>query len=816
MDTLLRDLRYSVRALRARPLFTAITVLTLALGIGASTAIFSAVNALLLRPLPIEDVDRLVFGSALREGVDPFGVSFLEYQLYRSEARSLASSALATQHQFNLIGDGEPERLKGALVMASYLPTLGVKPALGRIFTPDEDRQDGPAVALISHALWKRRFGGAANVVGRTLDLEGRSHTVVGVMPPGFDIPYFADVWVPMQLSIDSLPFDQKAALNNEFIARLRPGASLDQASVELKALARRLEDEHPQVRRGWSIGIVPLRRALLGDLQGGPERALLVLAVGVGFLLLICCANVASLLLARGAAREGEIAIRRSLGAGRAVVARQLLTESSVLALLGGVGGLLLACWIRPALAALNPIQAAGLGAHLSDFEIDGRVLAFSLGVTLLTGVLFGLAPALAAGTGRLMSVIKRQEQRGGTSAAATRWLSALVVAEMAVATMLLASGGLVLQSFQRLQAIDLGFRPQRLVTMELSLPRAKYETLRSEVLFMESVLERVRALPGVAAAGISNNTPMQRLTLDSVFEVEGRKPANPSDVPITAHRLVTSGYQEALGVTLLKGRLLDANDREGSLPVAVVSEELARQAWPGEDPIGKRLRRLRGGKPAPWMTVVGLVKDVKEDRLNFRGVRPVWYVPYSQETLARMFLPLNLIVRATTDGAGIVAGIRKIVRSIDPGLPVANPMPMEEQFADLLISDRFGAVLMAALAAAGLLLAALGLYGVMAYSVNQRVGEIGLRMALGAQRRDVRRLIVRKGLRLSCLGLGLGLVGGWILARLIASRLYGVSASAPWTFVAAPLVLTAVALLACWLPAERATRIDPMEALR
>jgi len=542
------------------------------------------------------------------------------------------------------------------------------------------------------------------------------------------------------------------------------------------------------------------------------------MLALGVGFLLLICCANVAGLLLARAAAREGEIAIRRSLGAGRGRLVRQLLTESLLLALFGGSAGMLLAWFIRPVLVTLNPIQAAGLVPYFSDLQIDGRVLAFSICVTLLAGVVFGMAPALAASSERLMSVLKRHEQRTGAGRGARRWLAALIIGEMAVAATLLAGGGLMIQSFQRLSAIELGFRPDGLLTMELPLSPAKYPSRRLEVHFIESVLARVRALPGVAAAGISTNIPLQRgTTLDSVFEVEGRKPDDPNQVPVTAHRMVTAGYPETIGVTLLKGRLLEPGDREGSLPVAVISEELARQAWPGEDPIGKRLRRMRLGVGGPWMTVVGLVKDVKEDRFNFRIARPVWYIPYSQEVFPLAApLPMSLVVRTSGDGAALIPLIRQVVRSIDPDQPVANAMPLREQLADLFMNDRFGAVLMAALAAVGLLLAALGLYGVMAYSVSQRVGEIGLRMALGARSRDVLRLIVGQGVRLVTAGVAIGVMGGWAVSRLLESRLYEVNASDPWTFAGVCLLLAFVALTACWLPARRATRIEPMAALR
>ena len=818
MDTLLLDLRYGLRTLCARPGFTAVAVVTLALGVGANTAVFSAVNALLLRPLPLEDEGRLVAGVTLRQGVDPFGTSFLDYELYSREARTLASTGLATQQQFNLVGDGEPERLVGALMTASYLSTLGVKPALGRVFSADEDRPGGPAVALVSYALWRRRFGGDPAALGSNLDLEGRRVTVIGVMPPGFDIPFAAEVWLPMQISAGALPFDQKITFTNNFVARLRPGVTIEQADVELKALARRLEEEHPQIRRSWSYGVFPLRRALLADLRGEVRRPLLMLALGVAFLLLICCANVAGLLLARAASREGEIAIRRSLGAGRARLVRQLLTESLLLATLGGSAGMLLAYWMRPALVALNPIQAAGLVLYFNDLQVDGRVLAFSLCVTLLSGVAFGLAPALAASSEGLMTVLKRHEQRTGAGTAARRWLAFLVIGEMAIAATLLAGGALVIQSFRRLSAIDLGFRPDGLINLELPLSPAKYQTRRSQVQFLENVLERARALPGAASAGVSTNIPMQRgPTLASVFEVEGRKPVDQSQVPVTAHRMVTAGYAETLGLTLLKGRFFEPGDREGSLPVAVVSEELARQAWPGEDPIGKRVRRMRGSVAGPWLTVVGLVKDVKEDRFNFRIARPVWYIPYSQEVFPlAVQLPMNLLVRTTGESAALIPQIREAVRSIDPDQPVANVMPVREQLADLLLSDRFGAVLMAALAAVGLLLAALGLYGVMAYSVSQRVGEIGLRMALGAKSRDVLQLIVGQGVRLVAAGLILGVLGGWIVSRLLASRLYELDASDPRTFAAVGVLLAVVALLACWLPARRATRIDPMSALR
>jgi len=818
MHSLWQDVRYGLRTFRARPGFTAVVVITLALGIGANTAIFSAFNALLLRPLPVADVDRLVFGMALREGFDPFGTSFLDYALYRDESRSLASSGLATQRQFHLMREGEPERVVAAAVTASYLTTLGVKPVAGRLFTADEDRPGGPAVALVGHALWQRLFASDPAPIGRAIDLDGTPYTIVGVLPPAFDAPFSSELWVPMQVSIEALPFDQRAATAHEFVARLKPAVSLQQADAELKQLARRLEQEHPQIRRGWSFGLVPLRRQYLADLDGRAERLLLALGVAVGFLLLICCANVASLLLARGVSRETEIAIRRSLGAGRSRIVQQLLTESLLLTFAGGGAGVLLAFWLLPAIGALTPIQAAALGPWLTDFRIDGRVLFFSLGITLSTGTLFGLAPALkAAGSNGLISTIKRAEHHAGAGKERRRSLSALVVGEMALAATLLVGGGLVAQSFHRLQSIDLGFHPDGLLTMELPLSPARYPALHHQVDFIDQVLQRVRALPGVLAAGITTNVPMQRgTTMDSIFEVEGRAPLRPSEVPITAHRLVSPGYAEALGVTLLEGRLLDADDHGRALPVVVVSEELVRQSWPGEDPIGKRLRRVRAGQRGPWMTVVGVVKDVKEDRFNFRVARPVWYVPYAQQPFPPPPLPLNLVVRTNGNWGDVAASVRAAVRAVDGSQPIANVMPLRQQLTDVLIGERFSAVLMGALAAMGLLLAALGLYGVIAYSVGQRTGEIGLRMALGACPRDILGLVIGEGAWMVGAGLALGAAGGWALTRLLEANLYGISSADPATFVYVAVVLCSVALLACFVPARRASRIEPMAALR
>jgi putative ABC transport system permease protein len=814
MQTLWQDLRYGVRMLLKQPGFTLIAVAALALSIGANAAAFSAVNTLLLRPLPLKDLDRLVFSVTLREGFDPFGSSLLEFQAYQQRSHSFTSIGAGKQRSFNLTGRGEPERLRGASIMADYLKTLGVKPVLGRGFSTQEDRPGGAAVALISYGFWQSHFGGNTTVVGQMLNLEGRTYTIIGVMPPGFDLPAAADIWVPLQTTIDSLPFMDRAAFGCEIVARLRAGISLEQADAESKSIARQLEQEFPQVRRGWSVKLVWLRQQLLGDYAGRVNKALVALMGGVGFLLLICCANVANLQLARGITRTRELALRRALGASRLRLVRQLLTESMLLALLGGVGGLLLAHWIVPLLASINPIQGISLAGFFNNFKIDGRVLSFALVVTLATGVIFGLVPAVkGAGEHEVMPSLKEGDQRSA-SAPGHGWLNVLIVAEIAMAMMLLVGGGLIVRSFNRLQHVDLGFRPDHLLTMKMILPESKYSEHRQRVAFVDQVLERVKNLPGVISAGTTTNIPLEReIEYDSVFSVEGRPPPNPNDVPITSHRLVSPDYLKTLGVTLITGRLIDETDRAGKPPVVVISEELARQAWPGEDPLGRRIKRIRAGQDFPWMTVIGVVKNVKEDLFNYRVNRPVWYVPYAQ---FENNFPVNLVVRTSGDPASVTAAVREAIHAVDPDQPVSNVMTMDKNLAGVLVTERFSAILMSVLAASGLLLAALGLYGVMAYSVSQRTVEIGLRVALGAQRVHVLQLILGEGAKLTLLGVAIGLAAAWALTRLLASLLFEVNATDPATFVSISLLLVSIALIACFLPARRALSVDPMIALR
>lgn len=814
VETLVQDTRFGLRMLRKNPGFTVVAVLTLALGIGANTAIFSAVNSVFLRPLPLNDGDRVIFVVSLREGFDPFGTSLLEYSAFKDRSHSLSSIGLASTRSFNVTGRGEPERIQGAAILANYFSTLGVQPVIGRSFTPEEDSPGGPAVALVSHGLWQRRFGGDPNVLGQSLNLEGRRTTIVGVLPSAFDLPNEAEIWIPLQTNLEALPLPDRAAHAYEVVARLKPGVTLQQSDSDLKGIARELEQEFPQVRRGWSVETVFLRQELIGDIDGELKKALFALVGAVGFVLLICCANVAGLLLARGVVREREIALRLALGAPRSRIVRQLLTECLLLALLGGSAGLLVARSILPLLNSLNPIQTAGFGGVLLGIRIDGHVMGFVACITLFTAVLCALTPLAKTGSADLAPLIKDGGQRGGTGSAGRRWLATLVVAEIAIAVPLLAGAGLMIQSFQHLQQIQLGFRPDRLLTMHMDLSPFHYREYPQRIAFADRVIERLKSVPGIASAGITTNMPLtQFISYDAVFNVEGHPPANPSDVPITAHRLVTPEYLQTLGVTLIKGRLLTEQDRANTQLVAVISEELARQGWHGEDPLGKHIKRINAGQSFPWLTVVGVVKDVKEDRFNFRLNRPVWYLPYAQYENTQ---PLDLVVRANGDPSSLTAAIVEAVHSVDPDQPVSNVETMQAELAGVVGTDRFGALLMGALAVLGLTLAMIGLYGVMAYSVSKQTREIGLHVALGAHPPEILKMILGRGAKLVALGLGLGLIGAFLLTRYLSGVLYGTRPGDPLIFAMVSLLLATVGMAACYFPARKATRVDPMVALR
>jgi putative ABC transport system permease protein len=812
MDALRDDLRQAARVLRQAPGVSTLAILTLAVGIGAAAAVYSAVAALLLRPLPVPDIDRVGFGVALREGFDPFGTSVLDYEALR-HLPELSAVGVASPRFANLVGDGEPERVHAAAVSASYFETLQIQPAAGRRFTSADDSPSGGSVAIVSHTLARRRFAGRTDVVGQTLTTDEGVMTVVGVMPPGFDQPARTELWVPARLDVAAMPLDRRAAHTLQLVARLRGAATLETINARVRTVADALARDYPQFLRGWTYELVPLRRELLGDIDGRGERGLTMLAAMVGLLLAICCANVGALLLVRSIARRGEMTVRLALGAGRLRLLRLVTTESVVLALLAGVLGLLLASWMVPALAALQPIQAAALGEFLTDFRIDWRVVAFSFTVSLASAVVFGAAPAAAAlrPTDDVALALRRRSLRQTIDRSSRRTLGAIVIAEVAIAASLLIIGGLSVQSFQRLMRIDLGFRPDGLLTTEIA-PGAAYSTMPERIALAERLLAAARAIPGVVAAGFTTNLPLDDPSFDAQFTVEGQPPATPGNVPITANRLVTPGYMETLGVRLLRGRFIDEHDRAGALPVVVVTEQFAREAWPGgEDPIGRRVRR--GGpqqRQFPWLTVVGLIADTKEDEFNFRANRPAWYLPYAQSDTG---VPIKLAVRGE---AALSGTLRAALRAADRGQPFSAIMPLTSSVENVMRRDRFSAVLFLALASIGLVFAVSGLYAVIAYSVSQRRAELGLRVALGASRSGIIRLVMREGGLLIAAGLAAGLAGARTLALAFAPTLYGIQPGDTVTFATTTIVLAVAGFLACYVPARRAGSLDPARTLR
>jgi putative ABC transport system permease protein len=811
----MNDFKLALRQLRKSPGFTAVAITTLGIGFGASTVVFSALNALLLRPLPVEKPHELVSGYAIRDGVGPYMTSLLEYVTYRERSHSFTRSGIGTQRLFNLVEAGEPRQVQGAAVTVDYFTTLGVKAVAGRLFRAEEGRPNAAPVAAISYELWQRLFGGAPTIIGRAVTFEDGTYTVVGVLPSGFNMPFAADVWVPLQLNIETLPLEQRAQRGYDFVARLQTGVSLSEADLELKRIGRSLEQDYPQLQRGWSYKLISLRQDLIGDLEGRTRKALFALAAAVGLVLLICCVNLANLLLARGIARQREISIRFALGAAPFQIARQFLTETLLLALLGGVLGLVLAYWLAPVLGVLSPIQAVSFASFLRDFRIDLHVLVFATVVSVLTAMIVGFVPVLKAIRSHdLVTGIKRGEQRVGGDFTGRRLLDLLVVAEIAIAATLLVPGALIVQSFQSLQRVELGFRPENLLITELALSPNRYHEHSQRLSFADQVLGRVKALPGGVSASMTTNYPLQLFDSASSYTVEGRELMPVNSVPATIHRLVTHDYFKTLGATVLKDRAVNEQDTAKSMPVAVVNEELARQAWPGENPIGKRVRRCGPNETRfPWMTVVGVVKNIKEDRFNFRTDRPAWYLPYAHQESSN---PLQLIVRTAQRQPDLPVAIRNAIHSIDPNQPVAATTSMTAYLAEVLMRDRFGAILMGSLAAIGLILAAIGLYGVMAYAVGQRTGEIGLRIALGAGSGHVLSLVLGHGLRLVAAGLITGLFGAYALTRGFSATLYQISPTDHVTFAVVAVLLTVSALLACYVPTRTALTIDPAVALR
>jgi putative ABC transport system permease protein len=801
----LQDLRYGARALGRKPGFAAVVILMLGVGIAANTATFSVVNGVLLRPLPFVDAERLLtaWEVSRSQEVNRQLVSAPNFLDWRDRSRSLEQlAAFRSSLSYNMTGGDQPVRVSVTIASASLFPLLGVPAALGRTFAGEEDRPGRDQVALVSHELWQRHFGGDPDIIGRTLALHDTVRTVVGVMPPDFQFPLHpgeqADVWIP--LALDTRETDRQRDYRSlQVIARLRTGSSVEQARADLDRIAGQLAREHPSTNAGWTVELIPFRQHLFGDTR----LALLVLQAAVAFVLLIVCVNVANLLLAQAESRQREMAIRAAVGASRRRIVRQLLTESMLLAGLGGLLGLLLVLWGTDIIRSLVPASTP----RVDQIRTDLSVLAGVACVSLATGLLFGLAPAFFVSNPRLHELMKDAPGSGGATGR-HRLQSCLVVAEVALGLLLLVGATLMAVSFVRLQRVDPGFHPQHLLTMELYLPQYKYPDDDQKTVFNDRLLAGVSALPGVQTAAVVTSLPMSgRYVWIHGFLVEGRAAASPADRPIAHWRAVTPDYFRVMQIPLRAGSLFSGRDDRRGRKVVLINESLARRYFAGADPVGKRLT-IAGDEPR---VITGVVGDV-----NQRGLaadpEPELYVPYHQRPMNYM----ALVVRAASEPENLVASVRRLVLALDPDQPVFNVRSMEQVVSQSVAGARFQALLLGLFASLALLLAAVGVYSVIAHGVNERTREIGIRMALGARAVDVLRLVLGRGLRLALLGVAIGLIAATGLSRLMRGLLFGVSANDSWTLIAISVLLTLVSLLACSIPARRATKVDPAVALR
>ena len=808
METLLKDIRYGVRGLLKRPGFTVIALITLALGIGANTAIFSVVNAVLLRPLQFGDPEQLVvvWEEASFAGFPtntPAPANFVDW---KNQNQSFADMAAASSDSFNLTGDGEPERIQANSVNANFFQLFGVQPLLGRGFLPEEDRPGGNKVAVLSYSLWQSRYGGDRGIINREILLNGQKHTVIGVMPAGFQfLENDVRLWLPLALDQEELA--NRGGHYLQVVARLKPGVALSQAQADMDAVMRRIATDHPGETFDGKLGavVMPLRDQLVGQSRG----SLTVLLVAVAFVLLIACANVAGLLLARAVARRREIALRMALGAARIRVVRQLLTESLLLAIVAGVLGSILAYASFTFLQGLIPEQMT-LSASL---KLDVRILVFTLAISIVTGIIFGLVPALQAAKFDLNDALKQSSTRATASG---RLRSTLIVFEVALSIVLLVGAGLLIQTLFQLFRQYSVLEPEKILTMRTILPREKYKQPQVRDNFYQQVLQRVEHLPGVVSAGYSTSVPLSWKGGTSGFFPEGTKTPISGMSYDANHRQVSADYLKTMNIPLRQGRYFDSHDNAQSMPVAIINETMARQYWPGENALGRRFKVGDPDDPAlPWTQIVGIIADIRQMGLD-EPVKAEMYLPYQQINHNVWFIPRDLAIRTTGDTSNVVGSVRQIIREVDPDQPISNVATMEELLGTEAAQRRMGMIMLVGFALLALLLASLGIYGVLAYFVTQHTNEIGVRQALGATPRDILFLVLKKGMGLTLLGVVIGLASAFALTRLMSSLLFGVKASDPLTFVAVPLLLAFVALLACYIPARRATKVDPLVALR
>jgi putative ABC transport system permease protein len=814
LSEIYQDLKYSFRLLRKNPGFACVVIITLALGIGANTAIFSFVNAVILNPLPLPDADRLVVINEITNQGDEMSVSLPNFRDWQERAKSFEEIGAYRFDTFNLIGIGSPQRLIGQEVTLNYFRILGVQPQLGRIFTEEEEKYTpvGTAV-LISDSLWRNTFGSDPNILGRTLNLGGYTYWVIGVMPPRFEFVRKTDLWAPLGgwLGPNSAWFDRGNHMGLRAIAKLKPGMSASQGDVEMRQVAAQLAKEYPDKNNGTSAYTRSLQTMIVHEVRS----TLLVLMGAVGFVLLIACVNVANLSIARALVREQEMGIRMALGAGRRRLIRQMLNESLLLSLLGGLAGILCARWLLSALIKLSPPNLP----RIDDVRLSGRVLLFTAGLTLLTGLMFGLLPAWSAtGTKPAMTF----NQRSSTSAPLRRRLfDGLLVAEIALALMVVTGAGLMTRTMYKIANVDPGFQSGHVLTMRLDLQDPKYDLAHQES-FRRDVLTNIKAIAGVESAAFTLSLPIEGSYWGSIFIVKDQPVPERSQLPSAAFNPISPDYFQTMGIPLLKGRPFTEADKEQSAAVVVINETMARRFWPNENPIGKRVKQGWPEQETPWREVVGVVGDVKLDGVIEKTPLHI-YLPMSQSASASSFLA----VRTQVEPQSLTAPIQGAIHAVDSQIPLYEVRTMEDRMKRAVVSQRAAMILLSAFALVAMLLAIVGIYGVISWGVVQRTREMGVRMALGALRRDVMWLVLRRCSLLVLAGVSLGLLGALALTRVLGASLsevgpgktpllFGVKALDPITFVVAPILLALVALLACCLPARRATKIDPLVALR
>ncbi len=790
-------MKFAFRQLTKSPGFTVVALLTLALGIGACTAIFTVVNSVLLRPVNFPESERLM---VIRETALPqfpqFSVAPANYRSWTEQADAFESLALLRQMHYNLTGDGEPVRVIAQRTSGNYFSTLRVAPALGRAYGPAEDEPGKHTVVILTHAFWQKQFGGRTDILNTTLRFNGVPHTIIGIMPADFQRGSRFEVLTPLALTTEQ--WQNRGGHSYGVVGRLKPGITTAQAQTQMDTITRRLAEQFPDTNKDWGAIVIPILDFNTGNLK----PTFYTLLGAVFLLLLIACANVANLQLARAAGRQREISVRAALGAGRGRLVRQLLTESLLLSLLGGALGLVLAKWGLDALLAIAPADLP----RAAEITLDARAFLFTFAIAVLTGVTFGLVPAWQGSRINLVDALK--EGSRGSSEGGRHWFrNSLVVAEIAFALMLLTGAGLLIRSFDRLAHASPGFNPANALMLNLSLPLEKYETPDKQRAFTDAVIARMRTIPGVTAVGSTQSMPFSGSDYILGLEIEGRDPQQ--ELPSTAYFAVAPGYFQAMGIPLLRGRTFNEFDREDKARVAIISQSFAEKLFPGEDPIGKRVHMTNG--PQTWREIIGVVGEIKNLRFD-QETAPQSYEPMAQQPFAQ----ITFVIRTDGADAGLPAALRRAVQTVDPDQPVFRLETLDQLVAASIARQRFAATLMVTFSVLALILAAIGIYGVVSYAVAQRTNEFGIRLALGSTTGGVIRLVMRQSLAVVGLGLALGLVGALALASLVQSLLYGVNARDPLTFIVIAPLLAAVATLASWLPARRATKVDPMVALR